>query len=321
MVQIWEPNKLRQAESMPYLLTAGVCTCCNGKAGWVVIPADGCGSAVLLGLRFRLGWEQGINGLLRVFDYQPFFLRSPLAFRWLLLRHTMVLSYRFSNGGIPQPGIEPGSPEWATACKAAPSASSGTGGSKALNVGTGDPSKCAVPTCSRPNSAALNSSSYRSSSNGSKRNSIGVVFRPVPLHHGCLLIRRLLYFSFFGQAGQYSMDRSRWVLLGTHIKTRILKHLHNFLSANLGYFLCHQFRARFGDSHRVSPWLLTTHRSQGRYCALKSCHLSDEASRFSRNFIHACLLLLKRGSRLFESRAVHKDFVVCHIWSISVCQN
>src|SRR5262249_50362427 len=89
----------------------------------------------LFGFRF----EKRVYGLLRVFDDKSFFLRTGfmlLALRLWLFRHTLVLSSRFLFGGMPQPGIEPGSPKWAPACKAGPFAISSTGAQIALDGGT-----------------------------------------------------------------------------------------------------------------------------------------------------------------------------------------
>jgi hypothetical protein len=105
---------------------------------------------------FGLRLEQRVHSLLRVFDDQSFFFRSPLTFCRLFRLHQIVLSSRFSIWGMPQPGIGPGSPEWARDCKSRLSASSSTGAQIALDGGTGDRSKCAVPPCFRSSNATLN---------------------------------------------------------------------------------------------------------------------------------------------------------------------
>ena len=78
---------------------------------------------------FGLRLEEGIYRLLRVGNDESFFLWSALTF-WCFLRlHKVLLSSRFLFGesGMPQPGIGPGSPEWARDCKSRLSASSSTG--------------------------------------------------------------------------------------------------------------------------------------------------------------------------------------------------
>jgi hypothetical protein len=99
---------------------------------------------------FGLRLEEGVYGLLGVSYNQPFFLRSALTFWGFLLRHTMLLSTRFSNGVLPQPGIEPGSPKWARDCKSRPFAISSTGacggggGGRTLNLPISSQSLCPV---------------------------------------------------------------------------------------------------------------------------------------------------------------------------------
>jgi hypothetical protein len=98
----------------------------NRFGGGAVMPPGGSRSTLL-----RLRPEERVNGLLRVGNDQPFFLRATfllLSFRCGLSRHTVVSSHWFSNGGVPQPGIEPGRPKWAPACKAGLTAISSTGG-------------------------------------------------------------------------------------------------------------------------------------------------------------------------------------------------
>lgn len=115
---------------------------------------------------FRLGFEEGVYRLLWVGNDQPFLFRSALPllrFGLTFVCHTVVSSHRFLNGVMPQPGIGPGRRGWARDCKSRLSASSSTGAQRALNVGAGNPSKCAAPTCSGPNGAALNPSSFHAS--------------------------------------------------------------------------------------------------------------------------------------------------------------
>jgi hypothetical protein len=57
---------------------------------------------------FGLRLEQRVHSFLRVFDDQSFLFRSPLTFYGLFRLHQIVLSSRFSIGGMPQPGIGPG---------------------------------------------------------------------------------------------------------------------------------------------------------------------------------------------------------------------
>ena len=104
---------------------------------------------------------------LRVADDQPFLFRSPLTFggfRLGFFGHTVLSSHWFLFGGIPQPGIEPGSPKWARDCKSRPFAISSTGGSVEPNVGADSPSKDAVPTLSGSFSATPKHSSCHVSS-------------------------------------------------------------------------------------------------------------------------------------------------------------
>src|ERR1700691_2549287 len=59
---------------------------------------------IVTSVLFGLGLKEGINGLVRVFDYHPFCLRSTLALRGFCLRHRMLLSPRFSKWGRPPAG-------------------------------------------------------------------------------------------------------------------------------------------------------------------------------------------------------------------------
>ena len=112
-------------------------------------------------------------------DYEPFLLRPTLGlfppFLIGFFRHLNIVSHRnFSaeENGMPQPGIEPGSPEWARGCKPRLSANSSTGAQRVLDTGTVTPCKVSpVPVLFRPSSAALNPSSSFSSAN--------------PLRHDC----------------------------------------------------------------------------------------------------------------------------------------
>jgi len=76
------------------------------------------------------------------FNYQPLLLRAAFtlsALRSGLLRHLVLLSHPFLSGDerVPQPGIEPGRPNWALGCKPSLTANSSTGGyRKTLNAGT-----------------------------------------------------------------------------------------------------------------------------------------------------------------------------------------
>src|SRR5580692_4144056 len=87
-----------------------------------------------------------------------------LAFWFCFLRHRIQLSHRFLSGDemVPQPGIEPGRPDWARGCKPRLSANSSTGArcKKPLNAGTVTPVQGSpVPALFGPISAALNPSS------------------------------------------------------------------------------------------------------------------------------------------------------------------
>src|SRR5579864_227393 len=110
--------------------------------------------------------EEAIYRLERVaFDDQSFLLRPRLSlstFRFLCFGHNLLLLSQFPSGvhcGVPQPGIEPGRPNWARGCKPRLTANSSTGGDceKALNAGTVTPVKTStVPAWFfRPFSAAL----------------------------------------------------------------------------------------------------------------------------------------------------------------------
>src|ERR1700679_903172 len=96
--------------------------------------------------------QQRINSGLWIGDNQSFLAGSGftlLGLRLWLLGHGILLSSRFWFGEklVPQPGIGPGvPPEWSRGCKPRLSAISSTGGQRTSDVGTGDPSKYAVPT-------------------------------------------------------------------------------------------------------------------------------------------------------------------------------
>src|ERR1700722_14279523 len=87
-------------------------------------------------LRLRL--EQRINGLLGVFDYEPFFFRSSLEETLLswggLFRHRVLSSFRVLIG-IPPAGLEPALPEMGSRLQSGSVYQFRHGGIKALNVG------------------------------------------------------------------------------------------------------------------------------------------------------------------------------------------
>jgi len=123
-----------------------------------------CGIQNSLLALYGLRLEQRVNGLLRVFDDEPFFLRAALTFWSLHFRHTMVLSSRFLDGVMPQPGIGPGMPGMGTRLQIAPVCQFQHWGTNALDAEAGTPSKVLpAPASSGSSSTALNPSSYDSS--------------------------------------------------------------------------------------------------------------------------------------------------------------
>src|SRR5579864_97486 len=91
----------------------------------------------------------------QAFLWRPWFALSTL--RFLFFGH-LVLSYLFRQRVpvmVPQPGLEPGRPDWSRGCKPRSYANSDTGGQKP-DVGTEGLSNRAVPAYFGPSSAALN---------------------------------------------------------------------------------------------------------------------------------------------------------------------
>jgi hypothetical protein len=115
----------------------------------------------------RLFFEEPIYGSLRIaFNDQPFLLGSwftLLALRLWFFWHLELLSHWFSVEveSVPQPGLEPGRPDWSRGCKPRASANSATGAyNKALIIGTVTPAKTSpVPALFGPISATLTPSS------------------------------------------------------------------------------------------------------------------------------------------------------------------
>ena len=222
---------------------------------------------------FCLRLEEGIDGLLRVTNDEPFFLWSSLPLSWrCFLGHQVLLSSRFLMGGVPQPGIEPGRPKWAPACKAGLTAISSTGGSKALNVGTGDPSECAVPTRSGPISVALKPSSFDPSSTASERNIVVgdfcrlreiVHFVPTIKNSALISLPRNLTIGIIREPTKNLVNRRHWSRVPRQIKSVLHKGAAHILRSHARFRLLQGEPDRICDAQRGEVFR-DRYSSQGR---------------------------------------------------------
>jgi hypothetical protein len=161
------------------------------------------------------------------------------ALRLLLFGHLVLLSHRFSLGVkvIPQPGIEPGRPNWALGCKPSLTANSSTGGCKeALNAGAVTPCKVPpVPALFGPISAALKpSSSENPPKKSSERNVLVGNWRGLPRESYSSLFLLAVNFSRLNRATENFVDRSHRRCKARHVVIQLMKSLANILR---GHFL------------------------------------------------------------------------------------
>ncbi len=254
-------------------------------------------SSALLGLRL----EQRINGLLRVFDYQPFFFGSAFTF-WCLLRHRMVLSSQFLDGYrvMPQPGIGPGRREWARGCKPRLSASSSTGahggdvGNRTRWASFADPFQ---QTCHPHQGGIQRRYPLRTPAQhlSSLDRSIEferhywphilflVIVEASPAHHLTVFVRDFCDFPLTRKPRQNRVSRSGNVLLRSYVETYRGQPSYNLLSGQRMDCCLHHCGASFGDPHRIDVRLLAALGSQSCDCATELSQLRSSTSdlRFS----------------------------------------
>ena len=156
---------------------------------------------------------------------------------------------------VPQPGIGPGSPEWARGCKPRLSASSSTGAQKKTpNVGAVTPRKVSpVPTYFGPFGAALTPSSL----SVLRQNSCDRSFTLTLLRFLC----ELLFYPFY-----ISLDRCRHLLSG------LLSGLYVMLQVGLVHFgkSC-RFEHVFSCRLRVTRGFLSQCSLNGRNPFVADC--------------------------------------------------
>ena len=216
------------------------------------------GQASIAGL--ALLWlllEERIYGALRIADDKPLLLWTGfilLAFRIRFFRHLILLSQWFPFGVdvVPQPGIGPGRPNWARACKARSSANSDTGAQSTLNVGAVMLAKASpVPTCSGPISAALlPSSSLNASLNYSERNVIVCNFYGFPSvkHPPFPFLAINLFFGAINKPTQNFVNAGHRRCESREIKSLFVKQTTNILGRQLFSRSFQDGAYRVGDS-------------------------------------------------------------------------
>jgi hypothetical protein len=223
---------------------------------------------------------------------KPFLFRSALAFRTLafwFLRH-LELSYRTRRMDlklVPQPGLEPGCPEWARDCKSRSYAISDTGG----NAGT----VTAVPASSKWWFIRF-----------------GVILRPSPRNIACLFVGYFRNFCLFGQSRQHRVNGRGGILLRGQIESFVFQK-HDYVCR--GYSECvlfHDFEDRVCNAKFVKSGGFAAQRGERGNRASQPRNFVIEFSRFPVYLVspHSCRG--KGSPRFLQSGAISGDLGRCH---------
>jgi hypothetical protein len=264
-----------------------------------------------VGSLFWLDLEEFCNCFARIaFDDQSFFLGARFtlsALRLWFFWHLVLLSPRFLVGVemVPQPGIGPGSPDWARGCKPRLYANSSTGAHRTGTV-------TAVPV-----------SLHRLHCKNSERYTVvlGIEVRPSPKHNVlicriCCFCFKLLDSSLSGQSRQHRVNGRRSVLLGGQIESPSFQSFNNLTCAERSLFPLHYLQAGFCNPKPVHHWFLTAHRCEGRDCAAEPINLAVENVALVVNFFESACRSIKGSSGFLQRRTVGSNLILCHGVSI-----